>query len=228
MASDTSPQHSDTLLYLIPRTAHTRKVIADPANTDYITKHNFPGYRIPYLNPEDGVTLNDDEVTRPNSPVEQDNAIDVIRLRYDSPMKDPERGFVFGRGRNTERSVDIRLEVGDPRISSLHFRIYLDTSISMIMIANESQNGIVVDKEELFETQAIFDGVLIRCQAVSFEVSVPKTTSNAKLFATCIFGRYANHVPELQNSDEGNESASSASSGLFGTGFMERNPDQKQ
>jgi hypothetical protein len=229
MASDSSPQHSDTLLYLIPRTAHTQKVVVDPANTDYITKHNFPGYRIPYLNPEKGVTLADDEVTRPNSPVEQDNAIDIIILQYDGPMKDPGRGFVFGRGRNTERPIDIRLEIGDPRISSSHFRIYLDTSTSNIMIANESQNGIYVNNQELFDkTRSIFDGDLIQCAAVSFEVSIPRNASNAQFF-THYFGLprgYSTHVSTVQDSDEGNAPAS-ASSGLFGTDFIERSLDQR-
>ena len=67
----------------------------------------------------------------------------AIVLRLSSPLKDPPSGFVFGRNK---RRCDIIIgsEEDSRRISSVHFRIYIN-EYGVIMLEDQSTNGTAVD-----------------------------------------------------------------------------------
>jgi hypothetical protein len=119
--------------------------------------------------------------TEQTKPLSSANMSRDIALRFDSNVKSPHMGFIFGR--NPEK-VDI--QVGDnvqKRVSNTHFRIYVNKS-GMLMIQDMSTNGTVVgdvylQKGKKNEKRMLLDGTLIRFvfdppeQELRFNVRIP-------------------------------------------------------
>lgn len=99
--------------------------------------------------PVSGSNVNEDTETDPRAsdtdrlhPATPDRVVSAdIALRMSSQVRDRRMGFVFGRSLN---KCDLLMAKGSVRLSSAHFRVYVNYS-GVLMLEDMSMNGTYVD-----------------------------------------------------------------------------------
>ncbi|KAK3311290.1 uncharacterized protein B0T15DRAFT_389322 [Chaetomium strumarium] len=125
---------SDIICLLLPYSESARQEvrrIAAETSQHMVGKEDVDGLNLDY-------SLEDE--SRNFADVQSD--VGHIALRFSSDVKDPSKGFTFGRNASC---CDITL-INDPqrRLSKIHFRIYLN-EWGVLMLEDMSTNGTVVD-----------------------------------------------------------------------------------
>ena len=112
-------------------------------------------------------------VVKETQPLQTTN-LDVA-LRTSATVKDVVLGFVFGR--DLQKS-DIQLSTGTPgdvRISSMHFRIYLN-QYGILMLEDTSTNGTTVDDESLGRSYKNRTKILSHGSTIEFVTNANRAT----------------------------------------------------
>lgn len=110
------------------------------------------------------------EETQPIQPTNLD-----VALRTSAVVKSFVLGFVFGR--DLQKS-DIQLStgsLGDVRISSMHFRIYLNR-FGILMLEDTSTNGTTVDEESLGKSYKNRTKILSHSSTIEFVTNANRAT----------------------------------------------------
>lgn len=155
----------------------SRTAIASVLNAQAMNNHPVRQHPVS-TNPEGNTTLCEGDS---KEPMEID-----IALKYSPGPKDPVVGFVFGRSRfRCDVLLGNQSDLSGRRISSMHFRIYVNSK-GDVMLEDTSMNGTWVDEKRLYkggpdgQKRALGSGsVIFLCPGppedlIQFIVHIPK------------------------------------------------------
>jgi hypothetical protein len=148
---------TQTALIIRGESELAKDVILSPRNRHYLV---YSGVNVSFGNQSADIDPESRECTPAISP-----AAPELHLRFDSDMKDPSQGWVFGIDSAERKICDVILGRRDEvrssgrKLSTKHFRIYFNFESGLLVLENESQHGTMLqlqgeDRQDLLKGRA--------------------------------------------------------------------------